>query len=134
VQVSPNRTITIGGKEYVLDASFATLRAVQEHFKLDLVFIFSNILNMRVDQTTDLIAIASGQDANAIGQAILDTMDVMDFRASAPYYLLKIELIAWLSVAVAPQDAKEKKRAEMDAIIAKQKSLPSLGQSTSSSV
>ena len=130
--LSPNHTITIAGKDYLLDGSFATLRAVQEAFKKDIVFVLGSILEMRVDEIATLIAIGSSRDANAIGQDILDTMNVMHFRVDADYYLLKTRLISWLTVAITPKDAREKKRAEMHAIIEKQKS-PSPGDNTASS-
>ena len=37
MQLTPSRTLKIAGKDYVLDGSFGTLRAVQEFFKKDIV-------------------------------------------------------------------------------------------------
>jgi hypothetical protein len=134
--LSPNRTITIAGKDYVLDGSFATLRAIQQAFDKDIVFVLTGILDMRLDDLATLIAVGAGvpRDADAIGQAIVDTMDIMRMRVDADYYLLKTELIAWLTVAVAPSAEREKKSADMNEMLANQKAhSPSPGGSTASS-
>ena len=114
--VSPSRTITIAGKGYVLDGSFGTLRAVQEAFQNDIVQVLLGVMDMRLDQVARLMAIGSGSDAEQIGQAILDDAGAM----SQQYAILKTELVAWLNVAVSPKADREKKRAEMDALIQKQ--------------
>jgi hypothetical protein len=132
--VSPSRTITIAGKDYVLSGDFATLRAVQEGFGKDLVYVLPFVFDMRLDQIATLVAIGMGRPdkADALGQDILDTMDLMDFKAGSPYSLLKMNLFAWLHVAMSPRDAREKKSAEMQAAIDKQ-TADSPGPSTSDS-
>jgi hypothetical protein len=130
--VSPSRTVRIAGRDYRLDGSFATLRAVQEHFKRDVVIVWAGILDMRLDEVAALIAIGAGGKADEIGQAVVDSMDVFDLRASADYYLLKSELVAWLAVAAAPKADREKKSAEFEAMLERQKS-GSPGPNTSGS-
>lgn len=125
--VSPSRTITIGEKKYVLDGSFATLRAIQQHFDKDVVQILITITEMRLDQIADLIAIGSGQgNADEIGQSIADEIGANTIE----YVRFKTQLVAWLNVAITPKASREKKIAEMDALVAKS---TSLGQTTSSS-
>lgn len=133
--VSPSRTITVGQKKYVLDGSFGTLRAVQEAFDMDVVYLLSAVYGMRLDQIARLIAIAAGvpNEAEVIGQTILDTMDVLDFQKGTAYPLLKTELTAWLLVAIAPKANREKKRQDMTLLLEKQKSLSSPGPTTSDS-
>ncbi len=114
-QVSPSRTITLAGKDYLLDGSFATLRAVQEFFGRDIVQILINVMDMRLDEISSLIAIGSKQDTNDIGQAILDSTGAM----TTDYAILKTQLVAWLNVALTPKDAREKKSADMEALISK---------------
>lgn len=124
--VSPSRTITIAGKDYVLDGSFATLRSVQEAFGKDIVQILVGIMDMRLDEVASLVAIGSGQRPRAaeIGQDILD-----DIGAMTPAYArLKTELVAWLNVAISPKAEREKKRDEMEALLSN-----SPGTSTSDS-
>lgn len=111
--VSPSRTVTIGTKDYLLDGSFGTLRNVQEHFKADIVRVLIAIMDMRLDEIAGLIAIGSGGKADDIGQEIVDSIGVMTREYSA----LKTQLVAWLNVAIAPKDAREKKSAEMETII-----------------
>ncbi len=128
--LSPNRTITIAGKKYVLDGSFGTLRAVQEFFKKDIVQVLIGIMEMPFHSVADLIAIGSGhpENADAIGQAILDEVGTM----TSGYVLLKTELTAWLNVAMAPQKDREKKSEQMRTIIEKMSA--SRGESTANSV
>lgn len=114
--VSPSRTVSVGGTPYTLDGSFATLRAVQEAFKQDVIAVLMSILHFRSDEVARLIAIGSGrpEKADAIGQEMLDAVG-----ANTPaYYLLKNELFAWLNVAMSPKAEREKKSAEMADMIA----------------
>jgi hypothetical protein len=131
--LTPNHTIKIANKEHVLDGSFATLRALQEHFKKDILFIQGNIYEMRLDELASLIAIASGKPllTDAIGQDILNSMDIMLMRPDAPYWILKTEIISWLLIAIAPEHAREKKRTDVQQLIEKQKA--SRGVSTANS-
>ncbi len=128
--ISTSRTLAIGEKEYVLDGSFATLRKVQERFGKDIVQALIALMDMPLDAVADLIAIASGKpdEADAIGQAICDHVGLLTIA----YVGLKTQLVAWLTVAVSPVADREKKRAEMQAIIDKQS--PSPGASIASSV
>ena len=90
-----------------------------------MVFVLVGILDMRLDEIAKLISTGIGPAAptqDEIGQAIIDAMDIMEMRASADYYLLKTELIAWLTVAIAPESTREKKSAEVQAMLDKQKS------------
>ena len=112
--ISPSRTIQIAGKSYILNASFATLRAVQQRFNRDIVQILVGVMDMPLDFIADLIAIGSGQDADAIGQAILDDTGAM----TKEYAVLKTNLIAWLTIAVSPK-AEREKSGEMEAILAR---------------
>lgn len=119
--VSPSRTITIAGKDYVLDGSFATLRAVQQHFKKDVVQVLASIMDMRLDEIADLIAIAKRDTtttADEIGQQIMDQVGVM----KRDYVSFKLQLLAWLNIAIAPKAEREKKSVEMSALIARQNS------------
>jgi len=118
--VSPSRTVAIGGNQYRLDGSFGTLRAVQEHFDKDIVAVLVGIFDMRLDELASLIAIGAGtpKEAEAIGEAVLDEFGAM----SRDYMILKTELIAWLNVALAPKAEREKKKAEMQAMIDRQAS------------
>jgi hypothetical protein len=117
MQVSPSRTIKIGAKEFVLDGSFGTLRAVQEAFSRDVLQLLFLIPEMRLDQIATLIHIGSGKatPVDDIGQLIVDEIGAV----TPGYASLKTELLAWINVAIAPKDAREKKRAEMQAIIDK---------------
>jgi hypothetical protein len=119
-QVSPSRTIAIAGREYVLDGSFATLRAVQQFFREDIVKLTIGVTRMRLDEVADLIAIASGHPdkANEIGQAIIDTIGAHGID----YIRLKTELTAWLIIAISPPADRQKKKEAMDAILASQSS------------
>ncbi len=126
ILVSPSRTITIAGKDYLLDGSFSTLRAVQEFFSKDIVQILINVMDMRLDEISSLVAIGCKQDADDIGQAILDSTGAM----TTDYAILKTQLVAWLNVALTPKDAREKKSGDMEALISKSLSR---GQITSGS-
>lgn len=126
-QVSPSRTIAIGDKEFVLDASFATLRSLQESFKKDVLHLLFAIPDMRLDEVVKVISLASGTAADEVGELILDAYGV----TTAEYALLKTELVAWLHVALAPKQDREKKKAEMAALIERQKA--SRGTTTSDS-
>ena len=114
--VTPSRAISIGAKDYLLDGSFATLRAIQETLRLDVVQILINVMDMRLDEIARLIAIGSGGNADEIGQAIVDATGAI----TPEYALLKTNLVAWLNIAITPKADREKKRAEMEAIIASQ--------------
>jgi hypothetical protein len=127
-QVSPSRTITIGDKSFVLDGSFGTLRAVQEAFDRDIFRLLLSIMDMRFDQVAKLVAIASGDSADSVGQHIADTIGVM----TSEYGVLKTQIFAWLNVALAPKADREKKSAEMETLVEKQKSF-SLGMTTNAS-
>lgn len=126
--VSPSRTIAIGGAEYRLDGSFATLRAVQEGFNRDLYEILISVMDMRLDEIARLIAIGSGRaaESDAIGQAIVDEAGL-----GTAYIVLKMEVQAWLTVAVTPKSAREKKSEEMTGIVVSARA--SLGRNTSGS-
>src|SRR5690242_19828139 len=115
MQLTPSRTVTVAGKQYTLDGSFATLRAVQEAFQKDVVQLLIGVMDMRLDEIARLVAVGSGQPqaADAIGQSILDDMGTM----TPEYVLLKTELTAWLYVAVSPQKDREKKSEQMQALI-----------------
>lgn len=127
--VSPSRTVTIGAKDYRLDGSFATLRAVQEYFRKDVVQLLVRMMDMRLDEVASLVAIASGNPdkPDEIGQLIVDELGTM----TAAYGTLKTELFAWLNIAVSPKAEREKKSAEMTAILASRS--PSPGPTTSGS-
>jgi hypothetical protein len=129
MQVSPSRTIKIGDKEYVLDGSFATLRAVQEAFERDVLHVLFMIPDMRLDQVAKLIHIASGKGTSIdqIGEEIVDKVGAI----TPEYTHLKTELLAWLNVAIAPKNAREKKRQEMEALLESQRA--TLGKTTSES-
>jgi hypothetical protein len=111
--VSPSRTIPVGGRQYVLDGSFATLRAVQEAFQEDVVHLLLRLMDMRLDEVAKVIAVAHAATRHApspptedeIGQAILDDLGPM----TAAYGALKSELFAWLNVAISPKADREKK-------------------------
>ncbi|WP_020471461.1 hypothetical protein [Zavarzinella formosa] len=125
--VTPSRTISLGDQQYVLDGSFATLRAVQEAFGEDVVQLLMRLMDMRVDEVAKLIGVAHGSPADEVGQIILDQVG----RMTAAYGTLKIELLAWLNIAIAPKADREKKSAEMEAILKAR--LASRGRTTSDS-
>lgn len=124
--VSPTRTLVIAGKPYTLDGSFGTLRSVQQRFNRDVVQVLIGVMDMPLADVADLIAIGAGQDADAVGQAILDDAGA----ASREYAVLKTQLVAWLTVAVSPKAERQKKSAAMDAILAR---MTSPGPTTSGS-
>lgn len=128
--LSPHREIKIAGATYFLDGSFGALRAVQEHFGRDIVTILVSVMSLRIDQIASLIAISSGRknlndEIDLIGEAIIDEYGAM----SDDYVRLKTELLAWLTVAVAPKSQRQKKRAEVEAAMQKD----SLGANTAGS-
>jgi hypothetical protein len=131
--LTPSRTITIADKDYALDGSFSTLRAIQEHFKLDIVQVLLRIGNNQLptQSVADLIAIESVKQKNAdvIGQAILDEYGLLTIDCVS----LKTQLTAWLTLAITPKGEREKKSQEMQKIIDGLKTSPSPGGNTANS-
>lgn len=111
--VSPDRQVTIGKQTYTLDGSFKTLKAIQHAFGKDILFVQAGVLDMRQDEIARLVALASGAPEDEIGQGILDEYDV----TGADYQHLKMELLAWLAVAMSPKRDREKKRQAMQEVI-----------------
>jgi hypothetical protein len=134
--VTPSRTVSIVDVKYVLDGSFGTLRAVQEAFKKDIYQLRADLFEFRVDEVAKLIAIATGRPKSAddIGQAIVDEMDVCSGNFNSPYMELKSELFAWLVVCTSSKPEREKKSAEVQAMLSALKARSSsLGTNTSGS-
>ncbi len=128
-QITPSHSLTIGSKTFVLDGAFSTLRNVQEFFKKDILEVLTGVIEMRVDEVAHLIAIGSGHHMtpDAIGQLILDKVGVLN----RDYHVIKAHLTAWLHVALTPAPDREKKSADVQAMIQSLSASP--GQTTSDS-
>ena len=135
--ISPERTITIGEKSYTLDGSFATLRNVAHAFGKDIIYLIGDILTMRVDQVALMVALGIGKrdDADLIGQEIIDVMDIVSPSSASEYMTLKLELLAWIQIIVSPKSDRLKKSQGFAALLSKQKSArASLGKNIKGSV
>jgi hypothetical protein len=127
--VTPSHKLTIGSKTFSLDGSFATLRAIQEHFEKDLLDILSGVMHFHSSEIADLIAIGINDlsKSGEIGQAIADDVGLL----THDYSMLKARLTTWLHVAMTPKADREKKSAELQEKLGK--SAVSLGTTINSS-
>ena len=110
--VRPSGTLTLAGKDYKLDSSFATLAAVEESLQMDILQVSAAIPEMRVGQVARVIAAATPLKTSEAGQMLIDEVNI----ASADYQKVKGQLMAWLFVSIAPKvelDAKVKRAGEL---------------------
>lgn len=129
-QVSPDYPITLAGKSFTLDGSFATLRSVQQAFRRDLIDVQASVLDMRQDEIAQLLAAATGGSADEYGALLLDEIGV----TSPAYQMVKAHLMAWLAIAMSPKADREAARARMGELIGRLAGPPaSPGPSTRSS-
>lgn len=128
--VTPDKTIKIGDQAFTLVGSFGVLKQLQHVFARDIIPLQGSVMHMRQDQIAKVISIAASVNEDAVGQLILDEMDVADNE----YIILKTEIMTWLFVAMTPRREREKKSAEMSVILdSVKKSLSSPGTTTSES-
>lgn len=113
--VSPDHRLSIGGREFILSGSFATLKAVQHAFGQDIMLVQARVLDMTVVETALLLSAATGLSHDDTGQLILDELDV----AGVDYQKLKAELMAWLAVAMTPRRDREKKALALKSVLEK---------------
>jgi len=126
-QVSPNYPLTLAGRFLTLDGSFATLRAVQQAFRRDLIDVQAAVLDLRQDEIALLLALATGGTADECGALLLDEVGV----TSPAYQMVKAHLMAWLAVAMSPKADREAKRKSMGELIGRLENPPaSPGPST----
>lgn len=113
--VTPERTVTVGDKQFKLDPSFATLKALQHGLGRELVRLLISLPDLSVDQIALFIATASGdpKKADEIAQTIIDEWGLFGVEYSA----LKAELTGWLDMAIAPKRDREKKAEAIDEMI-----------------
>lgn len=101
--VSPDKTITLAGREYLLSGSFRALKGIQTAFDRDILEIGAECLRMRSDELAKLIRIAVGEGAPSevsIEEAVMTEIGVLETRF----------LVAeWLNIALAPPEKREKK-------------------------
>lgn len=125
--VSPEYTLEIGGKPYTLDGSIGTLKAIQHHFKKDILDVLTELAGMRFDEHAEIIRLGIGQAApplEVIEQSIVDDIGITETRW---------HLQAWLVMAVTPKRDREKKAKEVAELLRKlTASVDSLGENTSS--
>ncbi len=127
--LTPTRSIAIGGKDYSLDGSFGTLKAIQEACAKDIVVVLSDVFEMNFIHLARLVAIGSGKDTDPIAESIVNDVGLM----TQEYVVLKTEILAWLATAVSPQKDRQKKSEQMQKIVDGQKTKLSLGDNTASS-
>jgi hypothetical protein len=129
VLVSPDRRVTVAGKEYTLDGSFRTLKAIQHGFGKEIIGLWGTITAMAFDDLARLIALGiegSGGKAPApevIEQEIVEEIGIDDTRAL---------LVEWLLIAMSPKRDREKK-ARLMAEVRERSNKASRGPSTRSS-
>ena len=122
--------MTLAGKEYCLSGSFNTLKELQQAFGKDIVQLQSGIHLMRLDEFAKLLAVlirCSGHEADEvkIGGWLVDEVGI----AGQEHELLRLRVMAFLAVAMTPSRDRQKKRAEMAAVIG-EVTQPSLGLNT----
>lgn len=128
--VSPDYSFALAGREFALDGSFTTLKAVQHAFKEDLLAVQARVLEMRQDEIALLLATACGAKEQDTGAWLLDEVGV----TGPEYQLLRGHLMAWLLVAMTPKREREGQKQKMGELIGKLEQLPaSLGESTRNS-
>lgn len=131
--VSPDAIVSIAGKEYVLDGSFGTLRALQHTFGKDIIEIQSSIHKMRMDEFAKLLSVlveCAGHklDEVTIGAWLVDEVGITGHE----HNMLRLRIMTFLAVAMSPNRERQKKRAEMDEILSSFSA--SHGENTESSV
>ena len=129
--VSPDAMMSIAGKEYCLDGSFSTLKALQHAFGKDIVDVQSSIHLMRLDEFAKLLCIlveCSGHraDEGVIGAWLVDEVGIVSYEQDG----LRLRIMGFLAVAMTPNREREKKRSEMANLIAEHASISSLGENT----
>ncbi len=125
--------MTLAGKEYCLNGSFNTLKELQQAFGKDIVQLQSTIHMMRLDEFAKLLAVlirCSGHEADEakLGEWLVDEVGI----TGQEHELLRLRVMAFLAVAMTPNRDRQKKRAEMEAIIA-EATQPSRGLNTDAS-
>ena len=131
--LEPTILLKIAGKEYALDGSFNTLKALQQGFDKDIMDVWASVIHMRLDEFTKLVTMliqCSGKsaDESVIGQWIVDEVDVL----GKEYRLLKAQVMNFLLLAMTPKIDRQKKRVELAEMIESMR-LNSLGLNTEDS-
>lgn len=128
--VTPDYPFTLCGREFTLDGTFATLKAVQHAFREDLLAVQARVLDMRQDEVALLLATGCQAEAEEVGTWVLDAVGL----TGPEYRLLKGHLMAWLLVAITPRREREGQRRKLGELLGRLTAPPaSPGGSTRSS-
>lgn len=104
---SPDRRVTIGGKEYTLDGSFRTLKAIQHACgDRDILAVLVDAIQfkLRFEQLADLIRVGvegggeTPPDIAVIEQAVVEDIGIGDAQAL---------VMEWLMAATSPRKERE---------------------------
>lgn len=116
--VSPDFELEIAGQKYLLDGSFGTLKAIQQAFNRDIVPFQASLLDLRNDELVKLLALlthfagptAKPLDETTIGTWLLDEVGIVKSKADI---VLRVQLMAFLRIAMTPKQERQKKRTQM---------------------
>ena len=133
--VSPERTVTLAGKEFVLKGNFGVLKAIQHVFREDILQVQARVPDMRQDEIVQLLAVGlKASDIEIAEDAISEAVIEIDI-SSVEYRFLKFQLTGWLAIAISPKSLREKKAKALDALLAELTArLASRGTTTNNSV
>lgn len=132
---SPESLLQIAGKEITWPGDFACIGSLEQVLKKDVLDIHADIPEMRTNEFVRMLSVmaaSAGEKLSEvqIGNWVQDEVGIGTF----PYIYLKKEVMAALSLALAPKEGRAKKKTDLQVFLARQKqSLDSLGENTGNS-
>lgn len=94
--------ITINEKSYELSTKLGTAMALEKRFHMPVFQIFDKLGAAEIPELLDMLTIASGKDADALRQNLIDNWDYIDLQKAVQ------ELIARLLFSGSPAVVEEK--------------------------